>query len=140
MRRPPARHPTHAPPPLSRTRGLHHRGQVLWQERPDTSLLLMVLATREHPERVLGANPTHLYGAAPVPRLPLLAPEARVRVQTFPRTQEFTAIKGAHLVRCPPQANPNDPRERMGLSSASDWEMRRIVWAQWLAHLPFKCR
>ena len=46
---------THAPrswanpdlsPPLSRTRGAHHRGQVLWQECPGTPLLLLVVATR----------------------------------------------------------------------------------------------
>ena len=74
---------THAPrcwahrdlsPPLSRTRGAHHRGQVLWQECPGTPLLLLVVATRRDPERVLGITPTHLYGAAPVPRPPL-APE-----------------------------------------------------------------
>ena len=60
---------THAPrgwanpdlsPPLSRTRGAHHRGQVLWQERPGTTLLLLVVATREDPERVLGITPSHL--------------------------------------------------------------------------------
>ena len=37
------------PPPLSRTRGAHHRGQVLWQERPGTPLLLLVVATRGDP-------------------------------------------------------------------------------------------
>ena len=54
---PPARH---APPgwahpdlspPLSRTRGAHHRGQVLWQARPGTPLLLLVVATCGDPER-----------------------------------------------------------------------------------------
>ena len=68
---------THAPrgwaspdlsPPLSRTRGAHHRGQVLWQECPGDPLLLLVVATRGDPERVLGINPTHLYGAAPLAR------------------------------------------------------------------------
>ena len=63
------------PPPLSRTRSAHHRGQVLWQERPGTPLLLLVVATRGDPERVLGIIPAHLYGAAPVPRPPLPAPE-----------------------------------------------------------------
>ena len=38
-------HP-HLSPPLSRTRGAHHRGQVLWQERPGTPLLILVVATR----------------------------------------------------------------------------------------------
>ena len=62
------------PPPLSRTRGAHHRGQVLWLERPGTPLLLLVIATREDPERVLGITPTHLHGAAPVPRPTLPSP------------------------------------------------------------------
>ena len=60
---------THAPrgwansdlsPPLSRTRGAHHRGQVLWQECPGTPLLLLVVATRGDPGRILGITPTHL--------------------------------------------------------------------------------
>ena len=58
------------PPPLSRIRDAHHRGQVLWQECPGTPLFLLVVATRRDPERVLGIIPTHLYGAAPVPRPP----------------------------------------------------------------------
>ena len=75
---------THAPrswatpalsPPLSRTRGADHRGQVLWQECPGTPLLLQVVATRRDPERVLGITPTHLYGAAPVPRPPSRRPQ-----------------------------------------------------------------
>ena len=57
---------THAPrgwanpdlsPPLSRTRGAHHRGKVLWQECPGTPLLLLVVATRGDPERVLVMGP-----------------------------------------------------------------------------------
>ena len=109
---------THAPrgwahpdlsPPLSGTRGAHHRGQVLWQERPGTPLLLLVVATRGDPERVLGITSTRLYGAAPVPRLPLLAPAARDGVHTFLRTQEVIAVTGVHLVRLPP-APPDDPR------------------------------
>ena len=60
--------------PLSRTRGVHHRGQVLWRERPGTPLLLLVVTTRREPERVLGVTPTRHYGAAPVPRPPLPAP------------------------------------------------------------------
>ena len=62
------------PPPLSRTRSAHHRGQVLWQERPGTPLLLLVVATRGDPEQVLGFTPTHLYGAAPVPHPPSRRP------------------------------------------------------------------
>ena len=89
-------------PPLSRTRSAHHRGQVLWQERPGTPLLLLVVATRGDPERVLVITATHLYGAAPVPRPPLPAPAARDGVQTFLRTQEVTAVTGVHLVRLPP--------------------------------------
>ena len=120
---------THAPrgsanpdlsPPLSRTRGAHHRGQVLWQECPGTPLLLHVVATRGDPERVLGITPTHLYGAAPVPRPPLLAPAARDGVHTFLRPQEVTAVTGVHLVRLPP-APPDDPRGPWALSPAPDW-------------------
>ena len=97
---------THAPrscanpdlsPPLSRTRDAHHRGQVLWQECPGTPLLLPVVATRGDPERVLGITPTHLFGAAPVPRPPLPPPAARDGVHTFLRTQEVTAAS-----LCPP--------------------------------------
>ena len=57
-------------PPLSRTRGAHNRGLVLWQERPGTPLLLLVVTTRGDPEQVLGVTPTHSYGAAPVRRPP----------------------------------------------------------------------
>ena len=95
---------THAPrgraipdlsPPLSRTRGAHHRGQVLWQECPGTPLLLLIVATRGALERVLGITPTHLSGAAPVPRPPLPAPAARDGVHNFLRTQEVTAVTGS---------------------------------------------
>ena len=101
---------THAPrgwadpdlsPPLSRMRGAHHRGQALWQERPGTRLLLLVVATRGGPERVLGITSTHLYGAGPVHHPPLPAPAARDGVHTFLRTQEVTAVTGVHLVRLP---------------------------------------
>ena len=57
-------------PPFSRTRGAHHRGQALWQERIGSLLLLVVVATRRDPEWVLGAIPTHHYGAEPVPPPP----------------------------------------------------------------------
>ena len=135
---------THAPrgwaspnlsPPLSRTRGAHHRGQVLWQERPGTPLLLLVVATRGDPERLLEITPTHLYEAAPVPRPPLLAPAARDGVHTFLRTQEVTAVTWVHLVRLS-SAPPDDPRGPRALSPAPDLELRRNVWAAWLTHLP----
>ena len=99
---------THAPrgwanpnlsPPFSGTMGAHHRGQVLWQERPGTPLLLLVVATSGDPERVLGITATHLYGAAPVPRPPLRAPAAQDGVHTFLVTQEVTAVTGVNLVR-----------------------------------------
>ena len=129
---------THAPrgwanpdqsPNLSRTRGAHHRGQVLWQERPGTPLILLVVATRRDPERVLGITPTHLYGAAPVPRHTLTAPAARDGV---------TAVTGVLLVWLFP-APPDDPRGPRALSPAPDWELWRDAWAVWLPCLPFQC-
>ena len=140
---------THAPrgwvnpdlfPPLSRTRRAHHRGQVLWQEDPGTPLLLLVVATRGDPERVLGIIPTHLYGAAPVPRPPVPAPAARDGVHTFLRTQEVTAVTGVHLVRLPP-APPDEPWGPRALSPAADWELWRNTWVAWLPRPPPpKCR
>ena len=127
------------PPPLSRTRGAHHRGQVLWQECPGTPLLLLVVATRGDPERVLGITPTHPYEAAPVPRPPLPAPAAQDGVHTFLRTQEVTAVTGVHLVRLPP-APPDNPRGPRALSPAPDWELWRDAWAAWLLSLPSQCR
>ena len=44
----------HLSPPLFRTTGAHHRGQVLWQQRPGIPLLLLVVTTCGDPERVLG--------------------------------------------------------------------------------------
>ena len=125
--------------PLSSTRGAHHRGQVLWQERPGTPLLLLVVATRGGPERVLGITPTHLYGAASVPRPPLPAPAARDGVHTFLRTQDVTAVTGVHLVRLPP-APPYDPRGPRALSPAVDWELWHDAWPAWLPRLPSQCR
>ena len=136
----PAAGPTQTcPPPLSRTRGAHHRGQVVWQECPGTPLLLLVVATRGDPERVLGITPTHLYGAAPVPRPPLPAPAARDGVHTFLRTQEVTAVTGVHLVRLPPTP-PDDPRGPRALGPAPDWGLWRDAWAAWLPRLPSQCR
>ena len=97
-------------------------GQVLWQERPGTPLLLLVVATRGDPERVLQITPNHLYRAAPVPRPPLPARAARDGVHTFLRTQGVTAAKGVHLVRLPP-APPDDPQGPRALSPAPDWEL-----------------
>ena len=125
--------------PLSRTKGAHHRGQVLLQERPGTPLLLLVIATRGDPERVLGITPTHLYGVAPVPRPPLPALATRDWVHTFLRTQGVTAVTGVHLVRLPP-APPDDPRGPRALSPAPDWELWRDAWAAWPPRLPFQCR
>ena len=139
---------THAPrgwanpdlsPPLSRTRGAHHRGQLLWQECPGTPLLLLVVATRWDPKRVLGITPDHLHGAAPVPCPPLPAPAARDGVHTFLRTQEVTAVTGVHLVRLPP-APPDNPRGRRALGPAPDWELWRDAWAPPLPRLPSQCR
>ena len=139
---------THAPrgwanpdlsPPLSRTRGAHHRGQFPLQERPGTPLLLLVIATRGDPELVLGITPTHLYGAAPVPRAPLRAPAARYGVHTFLRTQEVTAVTGVHLLRLPP-APPDNPRGPRALSPAPNWELWRDAWAALLPRLPSQCR
>ena len=139
---------THAPrgwanpdlsPPLSRTRGAHHRGQVLWQECPGTPLLLLVVATRGDPRRVLGITPSHLFGAAPVPRPPLPAPAPRDGVHTFLRTQEVTAVTGVHLVRL--FTTPlDDPRGPRALGPSPDWELWRDVWAAWLPRLPSECR
>ena len=125
--------------PLSRTRAAHHRGQVLWQECPRTPLLLLVVATRGDPVRVLGITPIHLYGAAPVPRPPLPAPAARDGVHTFLRTQELTAVTGVHLGRLP-SAPPQDPRGPRALSPGPDWELWRDVWAAWLTRLSTQCR
>ena len=78
--RPPA---THAPRgwaipnlsrPLSRTRGAHHRGQVLWQERPGTPLLLLAVATRGDPERVLESPSPTRTGQRPYPAPPSRRP------------------------------------------------------------------
>ena len=138
---------THAPrgwgnpdlsPPLSRTRGAHHRKQVLWQECPGSPLLLLVVATRGDPERVLGITPTNLYGAAPVLHPPLPAPAARDGVHTFLRTQEVTAVAGVHLVRLPPTPH-NDPRGPRDLGPAPDWELWRDAWAALHPRLPSEC-
>ena len=139
---------THAPrgwanpnlsPPLSRTRDAHHRGQVLWQERPGTLLLLLVVATRGDRKRVLEITPTHLYRAALVPRPALPAPAARDGVHTFLRTQEVTAVTGVHLVR-QPSAALDDPRGPRALSPAPDWGLWCDVWDAWLSGLPPQCR
>ena len=127
------------PPPLSRTRGARHSGQVLWQERPGTPLFLLLFATGEDPERVLRITPNHPYGAPPVPRPPLPAPAARDGVHTFLRTQEFTTVTRVHLVRLP-SAPADGPRGPRALSSAQDWELWRNVWAAWLTRLPRQCR
>ena len=120
--------------PLSRTRSAHHRGQVLTQEWPGTPLLLLVVATRGYPERVLGITSAHLYGAAPLP-----APAARDGVHTFLRTQGVTVVTGVYRVRLP-LAPPDDPLGPRALSPAPDWELWRHAWAAWLPDLPSQCR
>ena len=117
-RKPPVAGPNQTcPPPLSRTRGAHHRGQVLWQERPATPLLLLVVATRGDPERVLGITPTHLYWAEPVPRPPPPSARGAGRGTHLPANTGGHAVTGVHLVRLPP-APPEDqgpePRPRLG--------------------------
>ena len=103
------------------------------------SLLPLVVAIRGDAERVLGATPTYLYGAATLPRPLLPAPKAPNGVHIFLRTQELTAVKDVHLVRLPP-ATLHDPRGPRALSPALDWELWRSVWAEWLAHLPPQSR
>ena len=144
--RPPASHPRAsqlgppAPVPiLSRTRSAHHRRQVLPPQRPGTPLLLPIDATRGGRQRVLGATPTSLYGAAPVPRPPLPAPEAQDGVHAFVRTQEVTAITGVHLVRLLP-ATPEDSPGPRALRPSPEWELWCGVWAEWLARLPAQCQ
>ena len=127
------------PPPLSRTRGAHHRGQVLWQECPGTPLLLLVVATRGTRNESWRSPPLNLYGAAPVPRPPLPAPAARDGVHTLLRTQEVSAVTRVHLVRLPP-APPEDPRGPRPLSPAQDYDQWRDAWAAWLPRLPCQCR
>ena len=74
---------THAPPgcanpdlspPLSRTRGAHHRGQVLWQECPGTPLLLLVVATRGDAGGSWGSLPPTSMGQHPYPAPPSRRP------------------------------------------------------------------
>ena len=129
---------THLSPPLSTTRGAHHRGQVLWQERPGTPLLLLFVTTSGDLERVSGITPNHLYGAALVPRPPLPAPAARGGVHAFLQTQEVTAVTGVHLVQLP-SASPGDPRGPRALSPTRDWELWPDVWAAWLTRLLPQC-
>ena len=121
---------THAPrgwanpdlsPPLSRTRGAHHRGQVLWQECPGTLLLLLVVATRGDPGRILGITPTGpLWGNTRTPPPP---PGAR----GAGRSTNLPANTGSHrryggppgaaphdTTRRPPGAQGPGPRPRLG--------------------------
>ena len=101
----------HLSPPLSRTRGARHRRQTLWQERPGSPMLLLAVATRGDMDQVVEDTPTRLYGAEPVPRPPLPAPEAHDRVHTFLLTQEVTAVSGVTRCGSPRQLliTPADP-------------------------------
>ena len=85
----------HLSPPLSRTRGAQHRGQVLWQEHPGASLLLLVVATRGDPERVLGITPTHLYAAARVPRAPSRRPRRGMGYTPSCEHRRSTPLRGS---------------------------------------------
>ena len=85
---------THAPrgwanpdlsPALSKPRGAHHRGQVLWQDCPGTPLLLLVVATRGDPGRLgwvgldlggsWGSPPPTSMGQHPCPAPPSRRPQ-----------------------------------------------------------------
>ena len=101
---------THAPrgwanpdlsPPLSRTRGAHHRGQVLWQECPGTPLLLLVVATRGGPGRILGITPGHLYGATPVPRPPSRRPRRGTEYTPSCAHRRSPPLRGSTWCGCP---------------------------------------
>ena len=105
---------------LSRTRGVHHRGQSLWPERPGTPLLLLVVATLRGPGAgPLGQPDPPLGGSSQAPPPPLPAPKARDGVHTFLPTQEVTAVRGVNLVQ-PSPATPDDPRVPTALSPAPD--------------------
>ena len=127
------------PPPPLQNQECPPQGAGPLARAPWHPLLLLVVATRGDPERVLGITPTHPYGAAPVHHPPLLAPAARDGVHTFLRTQGVTAVTGVHLVRLPP-APPDDPRGPRALSPAPDWELWRDAWAAWLPRLPLEGR
>ena len=107
--------------PLSRTRGAHHRGQVLWQECPGTSLLLLVVATRGDPGAGPGDHPhPPLWGSTRTPPPP---PGAR----GAGRSTHLPANTGGHCryggppgaappdtTRGPPGAQGPGPRPRLG--------------------------
>ena len=98
---------------------------------------------RHHDPRGVGAGPggrpdAPLPGSACAPP-PLPAPEARDGLHALLRTQEVTTVTGVHLVQLLP-ATPDDPQEHRALSPTPDWELRRDVWAAWLARLPPQCR
>ena len=130
---------THAPrgwanpdlsPPLSRTRGAYHRGQVLWQECPGTPLLLLVVATRGDPGRVLGITPTNLYGAAPVPRPP--PPGAR----GAGRSTHLPANTGGHRrYGGPPGAAPPDTTQRPPGAQGPGPRPRLGALARWVGRV-----
>ena len=121
---------THAPrswanpdlsPPLSRTRGAHHRGQVLWQECPGTPLLFLVVATPGDPGGDPGDHPhPPLWGNTRTPPPP---PGAR----GAGRSTHLPANTGGHrryggppraappdTTRRPPGAQGPGPRPRLG--------------------------
>ena len=139
---------THAPrgwanpdlsPPLSRTRGAHHRGQVLWQECPGTPLLLLVVAACGDPERVLGITPTNLYGTATVPPPPPPGACGAGRGTHLPANTGGHRRYGGPPSAAPP-APPDDPRGPRALGPAQDWGLWRHAWAAWLPRLPSPCQ
>ena len=115
-------HPQSAPPPLSRIRSAHRRGQPLWQERPGTPLLLLAVATRGSPDWVLAASPTHLHRAAPVLRLPPPGARCAGRGTHLPADPGGRRRQGGRPCAAPPgccQRSPyaQSPEPRPGLGT-----------------------
>ena len=128
----------HLSPPLSRTRGAHHRGQILWQERPGTPLLLLVVMTRQRIRAGPGNHPhPPLRGSARAPPPP---PGARGAA----RDARLPANTGRHRrYGGPPSAAPlgttRSPQGPGALRPTPDWELWRDVWDACLNRLPPQC-
>ena len=97
-------------PPLSRTRGAHHRGQVLWQECPGTPLLL---GPGDH------CHPP-LWGSTRIPPPPPGAPGAGRGTHLPANTGGHRRYGGPPIAappdttRRPPGAEGPGPRPRLG--------------------------
>ena len=109
------------PPPLSRTRGANHRGQVLWQEHPDTPLLLLIVTTRVDPERGLKITPNPpLRGSACAPPPPPGSRGAGRGGRLPANTGGHRRYEGSALCgscwghRLPRGAQGPEPRPRLG--------------------------